>query len=80
MPEGERVLTEIQKVIGEDPTIADTKHVVVTVEKKSIWQGRKERVVLKGSVRSDIDRTKIEKIASLHAAGREVVNEITVVH
>jgi hypothetical protein len=80
MQEAERIQTEIQKVIGDDPTIADARHIIVTVEKKGFLRGRGERVVLKGSVRSDLDRTKIEKIATLHAAGREIVDEITVVH
>ena len=80
MVEAERVQTEIQKVIGDDPTIADANRIVVTVEKKSFWQGRKERVVLKGSVHSELDRAKIEKIVALHAAGREIVDEITIIH
>jgi hypothetical protein len=80
MQEAERVQTEIQKVIGDDPTITDARHIIVTVEKKGFLRGRGERVVLKGSVRSDMDKAKIEKIATLHAAGREVVDEITVLH
>jgi hypothetical protein len=80
MQEAERVQTEIQKVIGDDPTIEDARHIIVTVEKKGFLRGRGERVVLKGRVRSDLDKAKIEKIATLHAAGREVVDEITVLH
>ncbi len=80
MVEAERVQAEIQKVINDDPTITSANHVVISIEKKSIWQGRKERVVLKGRVASDMERTKIEKIAALHAAGREIVDEITVTH
>ena len=79
MQEAERVQAEIQKVIGEDPTITDANRIIVTVEKKSIWQGGKEQVVLKGKVRSELDRAKVEKIAALHAAGRQIVDEITVV-
>ncbi len=80
MLEAERVQAEIQKVINDDPTITSASHVVISIEKKSIWQGRKERVVLKGRVTSDQERSKIEKIAALHAAGREIVDEMTVVH
>ncbi len=80
MSEAERVQTEIQKVIGDDPTITDARHIIVTVERKGFLHGRGERVVLKGNVHSDMDRAKIEKIATLHAAGREVVDEITVLH
>jgi hypothetical protein len=80
MQEAERVQMEIQKVIGDDPTITSANHIIVTVEKKSIWQGRRERVVLKGHASSENEKAKIEKIAALHAAGREIVDEITVVH
>jgi osmotically-inducible protein OsmY len=48
------------------------------VEKKSIWKGGKEIVVLKGSVRSESDKAKAEKIAQLHAAGRQVQDSIVV--
>ncbi|MGA2976963.1 MAG: hypothetical protein ABSF77_16775 [Spirochaetia bacterium] len=80
MQEAERIQMEIQKVIADDPTIQEAKRVIVTVEKKSFWKGGKEMVVLKGSVHSDMDRTKIEKIATLHGAGRQVVDEINVIH
>lgn len=80
MLEAERVQAEIQKVIGDDPTISDANRVIITVEKKSFWKGRKETVLLKGSVRSESERAKIEKVAKLHAAGREVVDEIKVVN
>jgi hypothetical protein len=80
MQEAERVQAEIQKVIVEDPTIADANRITVSVERKSFWQGGKEQVILKGKVRSDLDRAKIEKIATLHAAGREIVDQITVIH
>jgi hypothetical protein len=78
MQEAERIQTEIQKVIAEDPTIQDSSRIIVTVEKKSIWKGGREIVVLKGSVRSESDRTKAERIAQLHAAGREVQDSIVV--
>jgi len=80
MQGAEQVQMEIQKVLGDDPTIEDARRIIVTVEKKGFLRGRGERVVLKGSVRSDLERSKIEKIVSAHAAGREVVDEITVVH
>jgi hypothetical protein len=78
MQEAERVQGEIQRVIGDDPTIRDAQHIIVTVEKKSIFKGGKEIVVLKGRVHSEIDRTKAETLARLHGAGREVVDGITV--
>ncbi len=80
MLEAEKTQAEIQKVIGEDPTIREANRVIVTVEKKSIWKGGGEIVFLKGTVHEDADRTKIEKIASLHAAGRKVVDYIVVAH
>ena len=80
MQEAERVQAEIQKVIGDDPTIRNANHIIVSVERKGFLQGRKERIVLKGHVDSENEKAKIEKVASLHAAGREVVDEITVVH
>ncbi len=80
MQGAEKVQLEIQKVIGDDPTIQEANRIIVAVEKKSIWKGGKEIVLLKGSVHSDSDRMKVERIATLHAAGRQVVNEINVVH
>jgi hypothetical protein len=78
MQEAERVQTEIQKVIGDDPTIRDAQHIIVMVEKRSLFKGGREIVVLKGRVHSETDRVKAETIARLHAAGREVVDGITV--
>lgn len=78
MQEADRIQTEIQKVIADDPTIQDSSRIIVMVEKKSFWKGGKEIVVLKGSVRSEIDKAKAERIAQLHAAGREVQDSIIV--
>jgi hypothetical protein len=78
MQEAERVQTEIQKVIGDDPTIREAHHIIVMVEKRSIFKGGKEVVVLKGRVHSETERTKAETLARLHGAGREVVDSITV--
>ena len=76
----DRVQTEIQRVIADDPTITDSGHIVVSVERKGFWFLGKEVVVLKGSVRSESDRTKAEKVAAKHSAGREVIDDIHVVH
>ena len=80
MQEAERVQTEIQRVIGDDPTIQDARRIIVMVERKSIWKGGGEVVVLKGSVHSETDKTKAHKLAELHAAGREIQDSITIVH
>ncbi len=80
MQEAERVQTEIQRVIGDDPTIQDARRIIVMVERKSIWKGGREIVVLKGSVHSETDKAKAHKLAELHAAGREVQDSINVVH
>ncbi len=62
MMNAERVQSEIQRVIGDDPTIAEPTHIVVSVEKKGFWFMGKEVVVLRGSVHSETDRNKAEKI------------------
>ncbi len=80
MMNAERVQSEIQRVIGDDPTIAEPTHIVVSVEKKGFWFMGKEVVVLRGSVHSETDRNKAEKIAAMHGGGREVVDDIHVVH
>jgi hypothetical protein len=80
MQDAERVLSEIRRVIEQDPTIHDVNRITVTVEKKSFLKGGGQIVVLSGSVHSDIDKTKVESIARLHAGGREVVDKIAVVH
>ncbi len=78
MLDAERVQTEIQRVINDDPTITEAKHILVTIERKGLL--RKEIVVLKGRVHAESERTKAEKIATLHSGGREIVDDITVVH
>ncbi len=80
MQEGERVQTEIQRVIGDDPTISEANRIIVSIEKRGFWLAAKECVLLKGHVHSDSDRQKAERIATLHSAGRQVINEISVLH
>ena len=78
MMDADRVQTEIQRVINDDPTISEAKHILVTVERKGLL--RREVVYLKGKVHTDTERTKAERVAQLHAGGREVVDDIEVVH
>ncbi len=78
MQEAERIQTEIQKVIGDDPTIRDAHRIIVTVEKQGLFKGNKEIVYLKGHVHTEGDRTKAETLARLHSAGRQVVDSIQV--
>ena len=78
MQASERVQTEIQRVIGDDPTISEANRIIVSVEKKGFWLSAKECVLLKGHVHADLDRQKAEKIAQLHSGGRQVINEISV--
>jgi osmotically-inducible protein OsmY len=76
----ETIQTEIQRVINDDPTISEAKHIIVTVERRGIWPFGKEVVVLRGNVHLDSDRQKAEKIAAIHCGKREVVDDIKVVH
>ncbi len=78
MRDAEKVQSEILKIINDDPTIGGADRIVVSVEKKGVWPRAKEVIILKGNVRSDSDRMKAEKVATMHAAGREVVNSINV--
>jgi osmotically-inducible protein OsmY len=78
MLDADRVQNEIQRVIDDDPTINEAKHIIVTVERKGLL--RREVVYLKGKVHADSERTKAEKVARLHAGGRDVVDDIQVVH
>ena len=78
MRDADRVQAEILKVINDDPTIEGAGHIFVSIEKKGVWPRSKQVVVLKGNVRSDSDRLKAEKVAALHAAGWEIVNDINV--
>jgi hypothetical protein len=80
MQEAERIQTEIQRVIEDDPTIQDARRILVTVEKRSLFKGGKEVVVLKGSVHLESDKVKADRIAHLHSAGREVQDSISVIH
>jgi hypothetical protein len=78
MMDAERVQVEIQRVINDDPTINEAKHILVTVERKGLL--RREVVCLRGKVHAESERTKAEKVARLHAGGRDVVDDIQVVH
>jgi len=78
MMDGERVQVEIQRVLNDDPTISEAKHLIVTVERKGLL--RREMVCLRGKVHAESERTKAEKVARLHAGGRDVVDDIQVVH
>ncbi len=78
MDKTEMLQDEIQKVIGEDPTIRDAHRIVVTVEKQGILKGGKEVVYLKGHVRSAEDRHKADELAHMHAGSRQVVDSITI--
>jgi hypothetical protein len=80
MQEAERVQAEIQKIIGDDPTIQDANKIIVMVEKKSFWKGGGEVVILKGKVHEETDKAKAHHVAELHAAGREIQDSIVVVH
>jgi len=79
MREAERIQMEIQKVIESDPTIQDARRILVSVEKQGIFKGGREIVTLNGSVRSESDKAKADRIAHLHSAGREVKDSIAVV-
>ena len=76
MLDAEKVQTEIQRIINEDPTISEARRIIVSVERRGFF--RKEVVVLKGTVRAESDRTKAEKVAALHGGGREIVDDIRV--
>jgi BON domain len=78
MMDAEQLQSQIQRIINDDPTISEAKHILVTVERRGLL--RKEIVVLKGRVHADAERSKAEKIAALHAGGREVLDDIVVVH
>jgi hypothetical protein len=78
MLEAEKVQSDIQRVIADDPTIEDSRHVIVTVERAGLFKG--SVIVLKGHVRSESDKAKIASVAHLHAAGRTVRDSITVTH
>ena len=80
MMNAEKVQTEIQRVISDDPTISEARHILVSVERKGFWFLGKEVVVLKGNVHSEAERSKAEKIAALHSGGRTVVDDIRVIH
>ena len=77
--DAEKVQTEIQKVISEDPTIKNADRIIVSVEKRGFWFLGKEIVVLNGSVHSEVDKQKAEEIANLHSGGRAVEVAINVV-
>jgi len=78
MQEAERVQLEIQRVIADDPTIEDARHIIVTVERAGLFKG--PVIVLNGHVRSESDKAKIASVAHLHSAGRTVRDAITVTH
>ena len=78
--EAERIQNEIQRVIGDDPTIQEANRILISVEKTGFMGLGKATVFLRGSVHSESDRKKAEKTASLHCGGLRVVDDIRIVH
>ena len=77
--EADKVVSEIQKVVSEDPTIREANRLLVNVEKRGLFGLKGEVVALAGSVHSQSDKLKMEKIASLHSGGRKIDSQIQVV-
>lgn len=76
----DNIRDEIQKLIDGDPSISAGTNISVMTETKGSLFAKKERIVLGGSVRSELDKRRIEEIAHRIAGGREVVNNIKIAH
>jgi osmotically-inducible protein OsmY len=76
--DAERVQTEIEKDISDDPMIREAMRIEVVVKKTGILGFGKESVVLGGSVHSENDKKRAEQIASFHSGGRPIIDEIQV--
>ena len=78
MLSADQTATEIKRIINDDPTIEEARHIVVTASKRGFFK-KKESIHLDGSVRSDVDRRKAEDIARQYCGARELINKIHVI-
>jgi hypothetical protein len=69
---------EIKRMINEDPTITGAKYVLVYAQKKGFLRWKKEEIHLNGHVKNEIERKKIEELATHSAAGRPIINDLEV--
>ena len=74
----EQATNEIKRMIDDDPTISDRRHILVVPRKRGALFFKKEEIHLTGTVQSEVDKRKAEEIARHSAAGREILNEIDV--
>jgi Flp pilus assembly secretin CpaC len=74
----ENVRAEIQKMVDDDPSIAAGTNISVMTETKGALFAKKERIVLSGSVRNELEKRRIEEIAHRIAGNREVINNIKI--
>lgn len=74
----EKICTEIRKVIDDDPSIRDSSHITLTTQKHGFWVFGDEEIVLSGRVRSERERERVSEIASSHAHGKSVSNNLSV--
>ncbi len=69
---------EIKEIISSDPTIKDPHKIFVALRKKGLPLLGKKIISLEGSVSSEMDSKKVERIARHHCRGCRVVNKLYV--
>ncbi|MAG13696.1 MAG: hypothetical protein CMN78_03765 [Spirochaetales bacterium] len=78
MLSADQAANEIKRIINDDPTISEARHITVTAFRKGFIK-KKESIHLDGSVHNNIDRKKAEDIARQYSGRRELVNGIHIV-
>ena len=74
----QQVVSEILKIVADDPTISNPDHISVTVVRTGPLFHKREEIHLGGTAKTETDRRKVEEVAGHYSTGRTVVNEIRV--
>jgi osmotically-inducible protein OsmY len=78
MMTAEQSADEIRRILIDDPTIQDTRHITISAETRRKFPSKKYQIHLTGTVGSDIDLKKVADIAKRYAGDYPVVNDLTV--
>lgn len=74
----DQVVSEIARIIADDPTIRNADRITVSVARTGPLFRKKEEIRLGGTAQSEIDKKKAAEAAQRYSAGRAVINEIRV--
>lgn len=79
MQSADEVRSQVEKLIGEDPTLTDPTKIFARVDKVGPVFRKRLRVTVEGKVASEREKQKIEQILNAHYHDSLVINNQVVV-